>query len=206
VEDTYKDRKTGESVPFTYAEYTYPEAGEARYIASEDWDGGFVVEINGRNYRVDIHLDADDGIPGRASVIFTRTDAPATPTKSWDHAEAVRQRRAQAVERLASAEKELAENEDAEWVEYLRDDVTRAKREIERYDSPTVRIQHPFYAQVFGQPIFIQNAIYPVYNGRMAMALVSVEAGWGDSGNYNVMFACDENGVPCRAWFEASCC
>jgi hypothetical protein len=58
----------------------------------------------------------------------------------------------------------------------------------------------------FGQPVFIQNTVTPSLDGRCASNLMTLETGWGDAGNINLLCALDEKGVPAKVWFEASCC
>jgi len=208
--DTYEHPETGDPTPFSYASYIYPEAGEARYITEAEWNGGFVVTINDHRYRVDIHvLGTEDDIPNMGKVIFTRTDDVETEFQRWDHAEALVAYRAREVEGLAHTRAELVRAEaagDESWANFERADIKRSEEQIAQIDAGKMELAHRFYAQVFGQPNFIQNNIFPVFNGRSAMALCSIETGWGDSGNINILFACDDNGVPCRVWFEASCC
>lgn len=59
----------------------------------------------------------------------------------------------------------------------------------------------------FGQPNFVQGPVYPAdLVGDPCYHLVSIENGWGDSGNYNIFIGFDENNEPNVAYFEASCC
>lgn len=208
-DDTYEDRD-GNEKPFTYHTYVWPEAGEARYLSSEDYDGGFVVTINGRRYRVSVHLDGGGweagGSPGGAVVTFTRTEEAETEFQSWNHEEALAKYRENRVRALESSKAELAKEPESEWAKYIRDDIDRCEKDIARCDSGDVRLNHPFYCQVFGQPNFIQNEMFPMHKGRMGALLCSIETGWGESGNVNILFACDDDGVPARVWFEASCC
>lgn len=62
------------------------------------------------------------------------------------------------------------------------------------------------YLQVFGQPVFIQNTATPSYKGRCASNLMTLETGWGDAGNINLLCVLDANGIPAKVWMEASCC
>lgn len=63
------------------------------------------------------------------------------------------------------------------------------------------------YLKFFGQPHWIQSAVYPLdLRGNPCYHLMSIENGWGDSGNYNILIGFDENDVPNVAYFEASCC
>lgn len=200
------ENKAGETVPFSYREYRWPEAGEARYLSGTDYKGAFVVEIHGRRYRVDLHVGMDgDAMFPDGVVTFTRTDSDLTEFQTWDHDEAVAKYRASRVAELEATRKELAAESDGKWVKYLHEDIKRAEREIADCDRGEVRLRHPFHIQVFGQPRFIQNEMFPVHEGRSGMCLASIETGWGDAGNLNVMFACDADGVPARIWLEASC-
>lgn len=62
------------------------------------------------------------------------------------------------------------------------------------------------YYHFFGQPRWVQGAHYPAYKGKPCYHLVTVENGWGDCGNWNILISLDENDVPDAAFFEASCC
>lgn len=59
--------------------------------------------------------------------------------------------------------------------------------------------------QVFGQPSFIQNEVFPHHNGKCAYLLAVIESGWGDAGNENLFVALDEDGTPCGLYHEYSC-
>lgn len=58
----------------------------------------------------------------------------------------------------------------------------------------------------FGQPTWRQNTYYPTHKGKPCYHLVTVEDGWGDNGNRNILLGFDENDMPEAAYFEASCC
>ena len=61
--------------------------------------------------------------------------------------------------------------------------------------------------QVFGQPNWIQNPHFPAGpDGAPCRHLITMENGWGDSGNWNVLVHLGEDGLPSVAYFEASCC
>jgi hypothetical protein len=64
----------------------------------------------------------------------------------------------------------------------------------------------PDSSYYFGQPNFIQNAVFPHHNGKVAFPLMTIESGWGDCGNENVFLALDDSGIPCGLHHEASCC
>lgn len=61
--------------------------------------------------------------------------------------------------------------------------------------------------QFFGQPNWIQNKTYPSdLLGNPCHHFLTVENGWGDCGNWNILLGFDKDGVPNIAYFEASCC
>lgn len=61
------------------------------------------------------------------------------------------------------------------------------------------------YLSMFGQPCFIQNPVWPEYQGRCAYHLLTIEDGWGDAGNINVMVALNDQDRPVRVFQEYSC-
>ena len=68
--------------------------------------------------------------------------------------------------------------------------------------GPNVRLP---YLTFFGQPRFIQNPVFPGLDGVCASNLFTLETGWGDAGNLNVLCALDGEGIPAKVWHEASC-
>lgn len=66
--------------------------------------------------------------------------------------------------------------------------------------------RHHWYMKLFGQPVWIQTEHYPAYKGKPCCHLATIETRWGDSGNFNILIACDDQGDPAVAFFEASCC
>jgi hypothetical protein len=68
--------------------------------------------------------------------------------------------------------------------------------------GPNVRLP---YLTFFGQPRFIQNPVFPGLDGVCASNLFTLETGWGDAGNLNVLCALDDEGIPAKVWHEASC-
>lgn len=63
------------------------------------------------------------------------------------------------------------------------------------------------YWKFFGQPSWIQNEFFPAdANGEPCRHFCTVENGWGDCGNWNILVSLDESGLPIAAYFEASCC
>lgn len=79
---------------------------------------------------------------------------------------------------------------------------------------PTDKQETPFhtdkekqgYMTAFGQPNFIQSEVLCGANGKSACHLLTLETGWGDAGNVNILCFLDDNGIPAKAWVEASCC
>lgn len=65
--------------------------------------------------------------------------------------------------------------------------------------------RHSHDMQIFGQPVWVQHEYYPAYKGEPCYHLATLETGWGDCGNNNILIAC-ENNEPVKAFFEASCC
>jgi hypothetical protein len=58
----------------------------------------------------------------------------------------------------------------------------------------------------FGQPTWIQNEYFPADpRDNACYHFVTIENGWGDSGNYNILLGMDGD-IPSEAYFEASCC
>lgn len=80
------------------------------------------------------------------------------------------------------------------------------KDPLTKSSVPKSRNRHEWFMQVFGQPVWIQNQYYPAYKGEPCFHLATLEIGWGDSGNFNILIACDKQGDPIVAFFEASCC
>jgi len=68
--------------------------------------------------------------------------------------------------------------------------------------GPNMRLPH---LTLFGQPRFIQSPAFPEFMGACASNLFTLETGWGDAGNLNVLCALNQEGIPARAWHEASC-
>jgi hypothetical protein len=68
--------------------------------------------------------------------------------------------------------------------------------------GPNVRLP---YLTFFGQPRFIQSPVFPEFKGACASNLFTLETGWGDAGNLNVLCALNQEGIPAKAWHEASC-
>lgn len=181
-----------------YDDHRYPELGTPRLYDQ----GPVIVPISGQNYLVDIDIDADwDGIPSSATVTFKPTDEPETPYEAWDSAAHQQEMRANLINEIAEFEAEDKEDGDDFWSGRIE----TMKRNIRNIDNGDEIYGHGKYLQIFGQPIFIQNPIFPSHKGRSACNLATLETGWGDSGNVNIMVALDD-GVPVEIWIEASCC
>jgi hypothetical protein len=84
--------------------------------------------------------------------------------------------------------------------------LTPTDEPLSKSDNVKVANRHNFYMQIFGQPRWVQGDHYIVHNGKPCYHLATIETGWGDSGNYNILIGCDDQGVPTVAYFEASCC
>ena len=198
-----------------YWDHTYrlPEAGPDRCFSAGQFYEGIVLPINGRNYRVVCSLHPTEyGCEG-GSVTFIPTDEPATEYEAWSEEETLEAFIQRNQRSLTRAQEELApylagekEPEYAEMQGYLESDIKRAQQEIKRAQDGEYNFHPTTYANAFGQPYFKQGESINVHEGRCAMCLMTLETGWGDSGNVNIMFACDEDGVPCRVWFNSASC
>jgi hypothetical protein len=202
---------TGEIEDYKFTRTVYPEAGPTRQYEWSALREGIVVPINGRNYRVQISIDSDDGIPGGATVTFTRTDDEETPFESFDLEAAVAKQITYWQGEITEAKAEIEEikrtNRQSEWFNeaHYESQIARAECRIANLENGSEVPWPGGDVTFFGQPRFIQNEMSPAHNGRAGMCLASLNTEWGDAGNVNILFACDDNGVPCRAWFEASC-
>jgi hypothetical protein len=194
----------------TYKKTVFPELGPARLYDSIL--GGVVIPISGKKYRVIIEVEIHDEFPSDAVVTFIETEEDETEFTPYDikthHLEKVEE-----FEKLRDEWLHLADNPDRDDQyfhesdpESYREDAAGKQRDIDNINNGIYRYSHGSYAQFFGQPFFIQSEMTPNYEGRSAFNLVTVEGGWGDSGNLNIMIGLDTDGVPAKAWFEASCC
>jgi hypothetical protein len=188
---------------FTFSTYRWPELGAPRlYDSAKD----IVIPISGQNYRLNIEIDVENedwgDVPESAVVTLEATDAPETAYDPYDAVENQKKHRESLVREIAELEAENKEDGDGFWAGCIQ----RNNRTIADIDNGELVFSHGRYVQVFGQPSFIQNPIFPSHEGRSAYHLTTIETGWGDSGNVNIMVALDAEGVPVRAWFEASCC
>lgn len=204
----------GETHQGTHYFFKLPEADDYRLFDREAFYQGVVVPINGQNYRIIFSLDEeDDGSRVSGSVTFIPTDAPVSEFQTWSEdvvrEDYLRRRRVN----LERSEKELAKllsGEKSEYVaeheRWVRRDIEQERKDIADTEAGLTRFRPTAYANFFGQPNYLQGEVIPVHEGRSGMCLVTLETEWGDAGNINIFFACDENGVPCRVWYEASCC
>lgn len=106
------------------------------------------------------------------------------------------------------------------WVEYddwddpgspdgkrLRLEETLDPETVPNRESPPRARRGGHSLHVFGQPHWIQGESFPAGpDGRPCYNLITVENGWGDSGNWNVLVDLGDDGLPTVAYFEASCC
>lgn len=92
--------------------------------------------------------------------------------------------------------------------ENIPKEATVTFEETEEPDSPWQPYQPEIRngSHVFGQPLFIQGPAFPHRNKVVASMLVSIDSRWGDAGNENIFVSLDENGLPDRLFYEASCC
>lgn len=181
------------------------EYAPVRPYSFADLRAGIVADINGQKYRIRVcvnDMDEDDswgdcGTPERAVVTFepVHERTMETPWTPWDEAKV----RAEWIALTKRDIEHLRSAGHAENVEHYEKQV----RDLESGEYP-VRPKGPVL--LFGKPYFIQNPIFPALDGKAAQCLAVLETEWGDSGNINLLFACDEAGVPCNVWFEASCC
>lgn len=191
--------------PNNYKTYVFPELFSPRTI--KEVEGGVVVTIHGRRFRISIEEgDAewgDHGVDTIKSVTFTETDEPESPTDLWDIEVEVQKLIAYHREAIEAAKGFMAEDpEDDSW--YV-DDIAREEDSIKELEGGYHK-PRPRGDQWGGQPGFIQGEYFPTHEGYTGRCLVTLETGWGDSGNVIIMLACDSEGYPCKVWYEASCC
>ena len=73
--------------------------------------------------------------------------------------------------------------------------------------APDFGCRNTFYWKFFGQPIWLQGDYFPAdLNGKSCYHFCTIETGWGDCGNWNILVGLDDNNIPNVAYFEASCC
>lgn len=196
------------------AEGPQPEAGPARYFGWDALRTGIVVPIGTRKWQVRILRSvgpaSDELIPlaEETSVLFTEVsqDTPETPFEQFDEAAALAALVTRTEEEIADLREVLARHGHSE-VDI--EDQVRFTKLIRHYDEAkqgTLRLSSNAPVQFFGQPRWLQSPVCPTYKGQAAMLLCSLETGWGDCGNENILFNVDGDGKPCRVWHEASCC
>lgn len=185
----------------------YPEAMPCTGYQMADLTQGIVVGIKGRRYRLTVSLHCGEyGEPRDATVVLERTSDPCTVGHEWDHDEALGVDIGMRVKGLAVLRSDLKDpaldEDDRDW---LRSAIQSQERKLRSLRAGGERLSPDYPVVVGGQPQFLQNAITPTYHGTAASHLVTINTGWGDGGNAVILFACDDEGVPCKAWLEASC-
>lgn len=183
-----------------YNENIRHEYAPARYF--KKMPEKLIVNINGTNYHLKIQIDNYREHPSKIIVSFIKTDYPESEFEKWDESAYLVSRRSSAVKDLEEYNKLNEKEPNMGWDTFI----TWREQEIKKIDDGEVSYMPPFDIQIFGKPQFIQNEVFPEYNGVLAYSLATINTGWGDSGNVNIFFACDDSGKPCVVWYEASCC
>ena len=190
----------GES--YTYEERTLPELGPKRlYYQGRGLGSTIILPIGNRRFKVKVQSDPDndDGIPQPGTVTFEETTEPETPFVAWDG-------KAELEKMIQSAQEDCQRVLDQGFPEEVnRFQRNRIAEMIQNLADEDWDCYLPSVTGAFGQPAFIQNPVFPVYNGRYASHLLTFETGWGDSGNENYMVALDGEGYPVAVFHEASC-
>ena len=209
VHDTYEDPDTGETRPFTYKTYRFPELGQKRILK----DGSpIVLTLAGRTWRIIFERPTNmggDGIPSPgARVTFIETQDDETPHTLWDQAAKDRKYLDGLITNLEAERKEFAESskEDSWWADNIELDAVRVesvRKSMERGEGVTRPIG---YCCAFGQPDFIQNIYTPGYDGKAAFPLLTLNTNWGDVVNENYFIALNGDGIPVAVFMEVSCC
>lgn len=182
------------------------EYAPVRSYSFTDLRAGIVADINGQKYRIRISvndMDEDDswgdcGTPEHATVTFEPVHERTMETlwTPWDE-EATKANIRRCNDEAIAKWRAKNDGDTEEMVGYLEEQNAKL---VDQKLTPKGDVH------LFGLPYFIQNPIFPALNGKAAQCLAVLETEWGDSGNINLLFACDEAGVPCNVWFEASCC
>jgi len=179
--------------------YIYPELGKPQTYDKMD----IVVNFGGINYilTISVHNVEDGDYPGSATVMFSPTNKPVTEGTPVDVEKGIQ-------EAIDCTKESIKMNKS--YTGYKKD--KRIMSQIYDLENRLKELESGFYFPhpqrdivLFGQPDFIQNPIFPIYNGRSAGHLITLNTGWGDSGNINIMLALTKKGKPAKAWFEASC-
>jgi hypothetical protein len=221
---------------YDYKKHLLPQFAPARYLKDCTSRFVVDINGQNYEVSINVDYDKWDNYPNGGEVTFIATDDPETDFIEWDEEAYYQKEEANHRKRIEQAKwcletgnqwhpdvvKELAETYhpvddpdakigDSEWSTeeeergYIQEDISRHERNLESLKGRDC-LRAPFETKVFGQPTFIQNEIFPMRNGRVAMNLCTLETDWGDSGNVNILFICDEAGIPTEVWFEASCC
>lgn len=135
-----------------------PELGPERgYTRHAKTDGGVILPIAGRTWRVKYHFAKhyDGGYPDAGSVEFEISNQPE---QTYD---------------ILPLDFELHNN---------------------------------YKIIALGQPFFKQQKWFPHLNGICASHLMTLNTGWGDSGNINLFINLDDKGIPIALWQCADCC
>ena len=86
-------------------------------------------------------------------------------------------------------------------------DYGRSRVTLTPTDSPATAPDGGGDYRFFGQPRWVQGRYFPGdARGGACRHLVTVENGWGDSGNVNILVGLDPDGIPEVGYIEASCC
>lgn len=193
---TYPDGKKTETF---YHKFRFPEFGPAQAYDKMD----IVVNFGGINYFLIAMVDYEgDTHPKSASVIFSPTRKPLTQGREWDMEKALQEAievtegTIDLIKKISGWKKDIS----------LVNNVNDAELRLEDIKAGFHNVVPQSDIVLFGQPEFVQTPIFPVYNGRSAGNLLTLNTGWGDSGNINIMMATTTKGKPKKAWFEANCC
>ena len=168
-------RKTSDG--YDYSEYRWPELGPARLFDHLPQKGVVIPILNWR-YRVRIDLDDDpDEIPESVTVSFERTTDPETPFETYDITAMNQKYLEHLREEVVHVEGLLGNDPDDDRM--YRSELENYRLKIARIEAGETLVSHHSYAQFFGQPVFIQNPVFPQHDGRSAFHLVTLETGWG---------------------------
>lgn len=209
-EELYEDPRSGKMENIRWEEYIFPELGPTRVLLREEGRPR-VLSINGRNFEVRFELSGRHGIPEPALVTFTETEDPETPYTLWDPMADLRQMIANLKTRIEESEnfRDVCDfTDEPGQKEEFEENLTKLYFQLFDLEADLAKNKTypPHGDTVFGQPFFIQNPVVPSYNGKCAHHLITLDTGWGDSGNENYMVAFDDDGYPVALFHEYSCC
>jgi hypothetical protein len=190
----------GKTVSYSYKRYTYPELGSPRMYDS--MMGGVIVPISGKKYRIIIEVNYYDDVPSNAILTFIPTDESETEFTPYD----VVAHHKMLVEEMKKRRDNYLEEDDEDYNLFYKNMAAEEQHNIDQIEMGDYSYSSGSKVKLFGQPDFVQDGMFPLYEGRIARHLVTFEDNWGDSGNTNIMIGLDEAGIPAKAWFEASCC